>query len=129
LNTGAIETAHYQELQAQKSLQAVKLQAEVDVRTAFEHYTLAVEEEELFASELLKDSDRVYKSRLFKLEKKQVTLTDVLDAHRALDQLYLDYYGALSGRAKSNIRILDMRYVLGAQQLAASLTARLARAG
>jgi outer membrane protein TolC len=83
LNSGSVQAAYYQELQAGKSLQATKLQAEADVRTAYEHYALAVEEAQLFASELLNDSDRVYKSRLFKLEKGQVTLVDVLDALHA----------------------------------------------
>jgi len=105
LNNGAIQTAYYQQLQAEKTLQAARLQAEVDVRTAYEHYTLAVQEAELFASELLNDSDQVYKSRLFKLQKGQVSLTDVLDAHQALDQLYLDYYNALSGRAKALVAL------------------------
>ena len=105
LNGGAVQAAYYRELQAEKSFQAARLQAEVDVRTAYEHYTLAVGEAELFASELLVDSDKAYKARLFRLEKGQVTLTDVLDAHQALDQLYLDYYKALSGRAKALIAL------------------------
>ncbi|HUN58596.1 MAG TPA: TolC family protein, partial [Candidatus Binataceae bacterium] len=89
----------------EKSLQATKLQAQDDVLTAFEQYRLAVEETELFATELLKDSDSVYKHRLFRLEKGQVTLTDVLDAHAALDQLYNDYYNALSARAKALVAL------------------------
>jgi outer membrane protein, heavy metal efflux system len=105
LNSGAVEAAYYQELQAEKSLQAAKLQAESDVRRAYQHYVLAVDEVQLFGSELLKDSVQIYKSRLFKLEKGQVTLLDVLDAHQALVQLYLDYYNALSGRAKALVEL------------------------
>jgi cobalt-zinc-cadmium efflux system outer membrane protein len=105
LNGGAVQAAYYQELQAEKTLQAAKLQAESDVRKAYQHYVLAVEELQLFGSELLNDSDQVYKSRLFKLQKGQMTLLDVLDAHQALDQLYLDYYNALSGRAKALVEL------------------------
>lgn len=105
LNGGAVQAAYYQELQAKKTLQAAKLQAESDVRKAYQHYVLAVEEVQLFGSELLNDSDRIYKSRLFKLKKGQVTLLEVLDAHQALDQLYLDYYNALSGRAKALVEL------------------------
>jgi outer membrane protein TolC len=104
-NDGAVQIAYYQQLQAEKSLQSARLQAEVDVRTGYEHYTLAVQEAELFASESLKDSDKVFKGRLFKLSKGQETLTDVLDAHQALDQLYFDYYNALSGRAKALVAL------------------------
>jgi outer membrane protein, heavy metal efflux system len=105
LNGGAVQAAYYQELQVEKTLQAAKLQAETDVRRAYQHYILAVEEVGLFASELLNDSDQIYKSRLFKLEKGQVTLLEVLDAHQALDQLYMDYYNALSGRAKALVEL------------------------
>jgi len=105
LNGGDVQAAYYEELQAEKSLQAAKLQAETDVRTAYEHYTLSLERAQLFASELLGDSDRLYKSRLFKLEKGQVTLVDVLDAHQALNQLYIDYYNALNSRAKALVAL------------------------
>ena len=105
LNAGAVQAAYYQALQADKAWQAARLQAESDVRKAYEHYVLASEQAQLFASELLKDSDRVYKSRLFKLVKGQVALVDVLDAHQALDQLYTDYYNALSGRAKALVEL------------------------
>jgi outer membrane protein, heavy metal efflux system len=105
LNSGAVQAAYCQELQAEKNLEAAKLQAEADVRRAYQHYVLAVAEVQLFGSELLNDSDQLYKSRLFKLEKGQVTLLDVLDAHQALDQLYLDYYNALSGRAKALVEL------------------------
>jgi outer membrane protein, heavy metal efflux system len=105
LNGGAVQAAYYQELQAEKILRATRLQAETDVRRAYQHYLLAVEELQLFASELLNDSDQIYKARLFKLQKGQVTLLDVLDAHQALDRLYLDYYNALSGRAKALVEL------------------------
>jgi cobalt-zinc-cadmium efflux system outer membrane protein len=105
LNGGAVQAAYYQELQAERILQATRLQAETDVRKAYQHYLFTVEELQLFASELLNDSDQIYKARLFKLQKGQVTLLDVLDAHQALDRLYLDYYNALSGRAKALVEL------------------------
>jgi outer membrane protein, heavy metal efflux system len=105
LNVGAVQAAYYQELQAEKTLQAAELQAESDVRRAYQRYVLANQEVQLFGAELLKDSAQIYKSRLFKMEKGQTTLLDVLDAHQALLQLYLDYYNALSGRAKALIEL------------------------
>jgi outer membrane protein, heavy metal efflux system len=105
LNGGTVEAAYYRELQAEKTLQAAKLHAESDVRRAYQHYVLAVEKLQLFGLELRNDSDRIYKSRLFELKKNQVTLLDVLDAHRALDQLYFDYYKSLRGRAKALVEL------------------------
>jgi cobalt-zinc-cadmium efflux system outer membrane protein len=101
LNGGAVQVAYYQELQAERALRGTKLQAESDVRRAYQHYILAVNEAQSFGSELLNDSSEIYQSRLFKLRKGQVTMLDVLDAYQALTQLYLDYYNALSGRAKA----------------------------
>jgi outer membrane protein, heavy metal efflux system len=105
LNDGAVQAAYYQELQAEETLQAAKLQAESDVRRAYQRYVLANQEVQLFDAELLKDSAQIYKSRLFKMEKGQMTLLDVLDAHQALLQLYLDYYNALSRRAKALVEL------------------------
>jgi len=105
LNGGAVQVAYYQQLQAEKTFEASKLQAESDVRRAYKHYVLSVDEVELFGSELLNDSGQIYKSRLFKLRKGQITLLDVLDAYQALAQLYLDYYNALSGRAKALVEL------------------------
>jgi cobalt-zinc-cadmium efflux system outer membrane protein len=105
LNGGAVQAAYYQMLQAERTLQAARLQAESDVRRAYQHYVLAIQEVQLFGSELLNDSDKFYKARLFKLKKGQVTLLEVLDAHQALDQLYMDYYNALSGRAKALVEL------------------------
>jgi cobalt-zinc-cadmium efflux system outer membrane protein len=105
LNGGAVQVAYYQKLQAEKTLQAAKLQAESEVRRAYQHYILTVDEVQLFGSELLKDSSQIYKSRLFRLREGQVTLLDVLDAYQALAQLYLDYYNALSARAKALVEL------------------------
>ena len=105
LNGGALQSGYYQELQANKILQATKLQAESDVRKAYQRYSLSVAEVQLFGSELVEDSGKVFESRLFKLKKGQVGLLDVLDAHQALNQLYGDYYNALSGRAKALVEL------------------------
>jgi outer membrane protein TolC len=105
LNGGSIQAAYYQQLKDTSALQAARLQAETDVRTAYEHYALAVAETQQFGMELLHDADRVYKSHLFKLGHGSVSLLEVLDAHKALDQLYLDYYNALSRRAKGLVAL------------------------
>src|SRR5271156_31563 len=105
LNTGALQTAYYQQRQAEAILQAAKLQAEADVRTAYEQYALSVNAVQHFAAELFLDADQAYQSRLFKMEKGSVSLVEVLDAHQALNQLYLDYYDALSRRAKALVAL------------------------
>src|SRR5271156_5500087 len=60
LNTGALQAAYYQQRQAEATLQAAKLQAEVDVRTAYEQYALSVDAAQHFATELFRDADKAY---------------------------------------------------------------------
>ena len=105
LNSGAREAAYYAELQSEHRLKAVELQAENDVRTAYDSYRLTKVTEDQFGNELLDDATSMYKERLFKLEKGLVVLTDVLDAHATLNQLYLDYYNALDANAKALVAL------------------------
>jgi outer membrane protein, heavy metal efflux system len=105
LNHGNVDAAYYQVLQNQKALEAAQLQAEIDVRTAYQHYRLAVTGTQEFGGELMRDADNLYKSKLFKLEKGSVGLIEVLDAHQALDQLYMDYYNALKREAQALVNL------------------------
>ncbi len=105
LNDGNLQAANYTQLQAGVVLQATKLQAQADVRIAYERYVLAVAAVKEFEGEMLHDADRVYKARLFRLEEGKNTLVDVLNAHAAINQIYLDYYNALSEQAKALVAL------------------------
>jgi len=105
LNHGKLDAAYYHLLQSQKALQAAQLQAEIDVRTAYEHYRLAVTGTREFGRELLNDADNLYKSKLFKLQKGRINLIEILDTHQALDQLYMDYYNALKRQAQALVNL------------------------
>jgi cobalt-zinc-cadmium efflux system outer membrane protein len=105
LNDGNLQAANYTQLQAGVALQATKLQAQADVRIAYERYVLAVVAVKDFEVEILHDADGVYKSRLFKLKEGQNSLVDVLSAHAAINQLYIDYYNALSEQAKALVAL------------------------
>lgn len=105
LNDGNLQAANYAQLQAGVALQATKLQAQADVRVAFERYVLAVAAVKEFEVEMLHDADRVYKSRLFKLTEGQNSLVDVLNAHASVNQIYIDYYNALSEQAKALVAL------------------------
>jgi cobalt-zinc-cadmium efflux system outer membrane protein len=105
LNNGNLQAANYAQLQAGVALQATKLQAQADVRIAYERYILAVAAVKAFEGEMLHDADSVYKARLFKLEEGKNTLGDVLNAHAAINQIYIDYYNALSEQAKALVAL------------------------
>jgi len=104
-NDGSLQAANYTQLQAGVTLQATKLQAQADVRIAYERYVLAVAAVKGFEGEILHDADSVYKSRLFKLEEGKNTLVDVLNAHAAINEIYIDYYNALSEQAKALVAL------------------------
>jgi cobalt-zinc-cadmium efflux system outer membrane protein len=105
LNKGNLEAANYAQLQAGVALQAAKLQAQADVRIAYERYTLAVDAVKQFESEVLHDADGLYQSRLFRMEEGKSSLVDVLNAHQAINQIYIDYYNALSEQAKALVAL------------------------
>jgi cobalt-zinc-cadmium efflux system outer membrane protein len=105
LNHGQIEAARYAEKQAERQLQALLLRAETQVRGSYEQYILARATVEQYASELVGDASRVYKARLYRMEHGEASLLDVLDAHHAVNDVYLGYYGALSAQAKSLISL------------------------
>jgi cobalt-zinc-cadmium efflux system outer membrane protein len=105
LNQGPAQAAYYSQLQAERVLQATRLRAASDVRSAYERYALSLVAVRQFADELLHDADPVYELRLLKLQKNAATLVDVLDTHRALNKLYFDYYAALNEQAKALVAL------------------------
>ncbi len=105
LNQGPTEAAYYLQSQAEEELRAAKLRAASEVCSAYERYTLSQAVVVQFADEMFRDSDQAYESRLLELQRKTATLVDVLDMHRALNQLYFDYYGALNEQAKALVSL------------------------
>jgi cobalt-zinc-cadmium efflux system outer membrane protein len=92
-------------LQAGVALQATKLQAQADVRIAYERYVLAVAGVKDFEVEILHDADKIYRARLFELKEGQNSLVDVLSTHAAINQVYIDYYNALREQAKALVAL------------------------
>jgi cobalt-zinc-cadmium efflux system outer membrane protein len=105
LNDGNLQAANYAQLQAGVALQATKLQAQADVRIAYERYVLAVAGVKDFEVEILHDADKIYRARLFELKEGQNSLVDVLSTHAAINQVYIDYYNALREQAKALVAL------------------------
>lgn len=105
LNPGPLQAARFSELQAEKALQATQLRVETDVRGAYERYDIAIDNVAQYAKELVGDANKVYKAKLYSLEKGQTSLLDVLDAHRTIDEVYIAYYDALAEQAKALVAV------------------------
>ncbi|MGO9062483.1 MAG: TolC family protein [Candidatus Binataceae bacterium] len=105
LNQGQLQAAHFAQLQAQQALEAVELKVETDVRGAYERYDIAVDSVAQYAKELVGDANQVYKAKVYSLKKGQASLLEVLDAHSAINDVYIAYYDALSEQAKALIAL------------------------
>ncbi|MGA7870571.1 MAG: TolC family protein [Candidatus Binatus sp.] len=105
LNQGPTEAAYYLQSQAEEELRAAKLRAASEVRSAYERYSLSQALVGQFTDETLRDSDQAYESRFLRLQRNAATLVDVLDTHRAMNQLYFDYFGALNEQAKALVSL------------------------
>ena len=75
------------------------------MRSAYERYSLSQALVGQFTDETLRDSDQAYESRFLRLQRNAATLVDVLDTHRAMNQLYFDYFGALNEQAKALVSL------------------------
>lgn len=105
LNQGRLQAAHFAQLQAQEALEAVNLKVETDVRGAYQRYDIAVDSVAQYAKELVGDANQVYKAKVYSLKAGQASLLEVLDAHRAINEVYIGYYDALSEQAKALIAL------------------------
>ncbi|HTY53833.1 MAG TPA: TolC family protein [Candidatus Binataceae bacterium] len=105
LNRGELAGARYTELQAQKALKSIRLKAELEVRSSYERYVLAVDSVEQYAKELVRDSDSLYKAKLYTLQQGKTSLLDVLDAYNTINDVYLGYYAALNEQAKALVAL------------------------
>ena len=105
LNTGPVEAAYYVQVQSEQLLQAAELRAEAEVRAAYDRYSMAVITSEQYAAELLHDTDDIYRAKLYGLSNKKSSLLEVLDAHFAVNEVFLGYYAALGEEARALIAL------------------------
>jgi len=101
LNTGQLDAAHTSELQAARVLHATQLRAEMEVRRAFERYSIAQDRVCQYTKEILSDADEAYAAR--NQQGPSSTLLEIIDIQRAYNEVYLDYFNALNERAQALI--------------------------
>ena len=94
-----IQTARFNAQQAQKTLEAAELKAEVQVQQALTTYQLMQERVGKFRGELLKGADDVLTAKRFSYDHGQTTLLDLLDAQRADNDIHQSYNDALADAA------------------------------
>ncbi len=75
------------------------------MRQALSSYQAAVRRVELFTGGVLSDADRVAEGTLYSYQRGGATLLEVLDAQRTVNEVYLDYFDALSQHAKTLVAV------------------------
>jgi len=105
LNTGPVQAAYYSIVQADQMLRAQQLRAESEVRSAYDRYGMAMITTEQYAQELLQDTDDVYRARIFGLANRRASLLEALDAHAAVNDVYMGYFSALGDEAKALVAL------------------------
>jgi outer membrane protein, heavy metal efflux system len=101
LNTGDLEGARTSELQTARVLHATQSRAEIEIRKAFERYSIALDRVQEYNKEILGDAEEIYAAQ--KVPDPSATLLEILDVQRAYNETYLDYFNALNEQAQALI--------------------------
>ncbi|TVR40172.1 MAG: TolC family protein [Bacteroidia bacterium] len=105
INPGAFrETRAYAE-QADYLLDAAHLQLESEVKTAWKIFLLLSQKRMLFTESILEDAERVRDAISFSYQRGEVSLLEVLDAQRTMNEVYMNYYETLNDYARSVVNL------------------------
>jgi outer membrane protein, heavy metal efflux system len=102
---GEVDGAVAGTTQAALVLRQGELAVEIDVRQALASYQAASRRVELFTGGVLSDADRVAEATFYSYQRGGATLLEVLDAQRTVNEVYLDYFDALSQHAKALVAV------------------------
>ena len=94
--------------------QSTRLQVDIEVRSTLARYQAARDRLALYRGTILSDADHVLEAVLYTYERGGGSLLEVLLAQRTADEVYLDYYDALSEHAAL---LVDLERVTGQAQI------------
>ena len=102
---GEYEAAVKTALQAKKMLESVELKAEVDVRTNFDRYQLAIQQLAKYQGNAMDLAEKVLTAKLTSYRLGATSLLDVLQAQKDDTDVHLNYIAALTERASALIAL------------------------
>ena len=100
-NRGELRQSMYALEQTRTELQATMLDAEAGLRSAWDRYMLSTEKRTLFTERILSDAERVRDAIVFSYQRGDVSLLQVLEAQRTMNEVHMNYYETLSQHARS----------------------------
>ncbi len=108
LNRGAFrESVAYHE-QANHLFDLTRLEAESELLSAWQSYLLISQKRLLFSESILQDAERVRDAIAFSYQRGEVSLLELLDAQRTMNEVYMNYYETLAQYAESIVRLSEV---------------------
>lgn len=104
-NSGAYRQSVFEYEQTKTELEASILDAETALKSAYENYLLLSQKSTLFTESILQDAERVRDAIVYSYQRGDVSLLEVLDAQRTMNEVYMNYYETLAQHAKALIEI------------------------
>jgi outer membrane protein, heavy metal efflux system len=110
INRGEIMISQYELEQSRSNLSATRSDAETGLQTAWQRFQLYLQKRLLFTEGILNDAERVWDAIVFSYQRGDVSLLEVLEAQRTMNEVYMNYYKTLSKFATS---IVDLSKASG----------------
>ena len=108
INRGAFRESVAHHEQASQLFELVRLEAEAELLTAWESHLLKSQKRLLFSESILQDAERVRDAISFSYQRGEVSLLELLDAQRTMNEVYMNYYETLAQYAESIVRLSEV---------------------
>lgn len=105
LNSGEFKMSLYELEQSKTELQAVTLNVETGLYTAWEKYRMMLQKRMLFTETILEDAEKVRDAIVFSYQQGDVSLLEVLEAQSTLNEVYINYYETLEQFAAALVQL------------------------
>lgn len=107
-NSGEFRMSKVELEQAKVELQAVTLDVEAGLLSAWEKFQLMLQKRMLFTETILQDAERVRDAIVFSYQQGDVSLLEVLEAQSTLNEVYMSYYETLRQYAVSLVELSEV---------------------
>ncbi len=104
-NSGEFRMSCFELQQAQTELSATMLDAEAGLQSAWQKYQLLIQKRLLFTESILQDAERVRDAIVYSYQRGDLSLLEVLEAQRTMNEVYMNYYETLSQFAVSLVEL------------------------
>lgn len=104
-NRGALRMSTFEMEQSRTEMQAITLDIETGLLTAWERYRMMMEKRMLFTETILEDAEKVRDAIVLSYQLGDVSLLEVLEAQSTLNEVYISYYETLARFAASLVEL------------------------